>query len=91
MMRFKPPVKIKKQECDICGKKRYLRYKEDEDGKVGNVQVCEACYYGPVHIKKVRTIGRNDDCPCGKTRKVNGEDVPVKYKKCCMPVYIPIE
>jgi preprotein translocase subunit SecA len=31
-------------------------------------------------IKRAKKIGRNDPCPCGKTR-ANG--LPMKYKDCC--------
>jgi peptide deformylase len=30
-------------------------------------------------LEKIKKVGRNDPCPCGKT--INGK--PIKYKKCC--------
>ena len=37
---------------------------------------------GPTKVKKV---GRNDPCPCGKKDSVTGKQI--KYKKCCYPKF----
>ncbi len=33
--------------------------------------------------KKSRKIGRNEPCPCGRTKQDGYEMLPVKWKHCC--------
>lgn len=85
-MRFKPPVGRKKELCDGCDRKRYLEWEKDGS------RLCEACYYGPVHIKSERVQKRNEDCACGAVRDSGPKKgQPKKFKNCCMPVHVPIE